>query len=115
MKRAFFGLATLLMVCMAAAAPAQYPPPLISPGVHADKSVTFRFRAPNAKEVSLGLEGTPKLVPAFSAIAGKRVAGRQRTGFRVFGKMSALHNRTYSLRKLLGATAWSTEKFGQPR
>jgi len=28
-----------------------------SPEVHADRTVTFRFRAPNAKEVSLGLEG----------------------------------------------------------
>src|SRR3984893_5480939 len=35
------------------------PPPtaLISPEVHANGSVTFRFRAPNAKEVKLGLEG----------------------------------------------------------
>jgi 1,4-alpha-glucan branching enzyme len=60
MKRTFFGLAILLL---AAAAPAQSPPPpLISPEVHADKSVTFRFRAPNAKEVAVGLEG-PKGVP----------------------------------------------------
>ena len=39
---------------------AQPPPPpvrLISPEVHADSSVTFRFRAPNAKEVKLDLEG----------------------------------------------------------
>jgi len=31
--------------------------PLISPEVHSDSSVTFRFRAPNAKEVKLDLEG----------------------------------------------------------
>jgi enterochelin esterase-like enzyme len=35
---------------------------LVSPEVHPDQSVTFRFRAPNAKEVLLGLEGS-KPVP----------------------------------------------------
>ena len=38
------------------------PARLVSPEVHPDQSVTFRFRAPNAKEVLLGLEGT-KPVP----------------------------------------------------
>ena len=38
------------------------PQPVQSPEVHADRSVTFRFRAPNAKEVSLHLEGA-KSVP----------------------------------------------------
>jgi enterochelin esterase family protein len=33
------------------------PPPLISPEVHADNRVTFRFHAPNAKEVLLAREG----------------------------------------------------------
>jgi enterochelin esterase-like enzyme len=33
------------------------PTPLVSPEVHSDRSVTFRFRAPNAKEVELALEG----------------------------------------------------------
>ena len=37
--------------------PASPPAPLISPEVHADGSVTFRFRAPNAKEVKLAREG----------------------------------------------------------
>ena len=37
---------------------AQPPAPLVSPDVHADGSVTFRFRAPNAKEVKLDREGT---------------------------------------------------------
>jgi enterochelin esterase-like enzyme len=40
--------------------PAQPPPPpasLVSPEVHADGSVTFRFPAPNAKAVQLQLEG----------------------------------------------------------
>ena len=33
------------------------PPPVVSPDVHSDGSVTFRFRAPNAQEVQLDLEG----------------------------------------------------------
>ena len=37
-------------------------PPLISPEVHPDGSVTFRLRAPNAQQVSLEREGT-KAVP----------------------------------------------------
>jgi enterochelin esterase family protein len=42
-----------------AAAPPQMPPPaLITPEVHSDNSVTFRFRAPNAQEVKLTREGT---------------------------------------------------------
>ena len=36
----------------------QPPPPLISPEVLSDNRVTFRFRAPNAKEVLLAREGT---------------------------------------------------------
>jgi enterochelin esterase-like enzyme len=69
MKRTFWGLAILVKVIllgsfMAAAAPAQTsPPPLISPDVHADKSVTFRFRAPNDKEVAVSIEGLPKPIP----------------------------------------------------
>jgi enterochelin esterase-like enzyme len=39
------------------ALPPQPPAPVISPEVHADGSVTFRFRDPNAKEVMLALEG----------------------------------------------------------
>lgn len=35
------------------------PPPIHSPEVHADGSVTFRFRDPNAHEVILSLEGKP--------------------------------------------------------
>ncbi len=47
-----------------AQAPAQRPappPPIHSPEVHEDKSVTFRFRDPNAKEVMLGMEGAKAL------------------------------------------------------
>jgi len=43
------------------AALAQPPAPIISPDVHADKTVTFRFRDPNAKEVFLSREGAAKL------------------------------------------------------
>jgi len=35
----------------------QPPPPLVSPEVHSDNRVTFRFRAANAKEVLLAREG----------------------------------------------------------
>jgi enterochelin esterase-like enzyme len=44
---------------------AQAPPPparLTSPEVHPDNTVTFRFRAPNAHEVLLSLEGSAKSV-----------------------------------------------------
>jgi enterochelin esterase family protein len=37
--------------------PAAPPVPLVSPAVHSDGSVTFRLRAPNAKEVKLAREG----------------------------------------------------------
>jgi enterochelin esterase-like enzyme len=38
-------------------APPSPPPPVISPEVHADRTVTFRLRAPNAKEVVVSGEG----------------------------------------------------------
>jgi enterochelin esterase-like enzyme len=38
--------------------PPQPPPPLVSPEVHADGGVTFRFRDPNALDVKLEREGT---------------------------------------------------------
>ncbi len=61
MKRTLFVLAILLL---AATAQAQTPPPaLISPEVHSDNRVTFRFRAPNDKEVAIMLEGVPKPLP----------------------------------------------------
>jgi len=41
--------------------PLRRPAPLNSPEVHADGSVTFRFRAPNAVEVKLALEGSEPL------------------------------------------------------
>ncbi len=57
MKRTLLLPAILLLT---AAASAQAPPPLISPEVHSDNRVTFRFRDPNAKEVSVSLEGAAK-------------------------------------------------------
>src|SRR6266446_9803074 len=36
------------------------PVPVVSPEVLSDNRVTFRFRAPNVKEVELSLEGAPK-------------------------------------------------------
>jgi enterochelin esterase-like enzyme len=61
MKRNLF----LLLACLLAVITglAQTPPPLISPEVHSDNRVTFRFRAPNDKEVAVSLEGVPKPIP----------------------------------------------------
>ena len=54
----------MLLLAAAAPAPAQTPPaPLISPEVHSDNRVTFRFRGPNVKEVAISLEGVPKPFP----------------------------------------------------
>ena len=52
-------LLSLLAVAPMLAQPAQ-PAPIISPEVHADRTVTFRFRDPNAKEVFLTREGAQK-------------------------------------------------------
>jgi len=54
--------AIIIILCLLAlltSLPAEVPSPslLISPDVHPDGSVTFRFRAPNAVEVKLDLEG----------------------------------------------------------
>jgi enterochelin esterase family protein len=51
------GLAAAQRNKPAQAPPPPQPPPLVSPEVHPDGSVTFRFRAPNAREVKLALEG----------------------------------------------------------
>ena len=52
-------LAAAAVVVAAQDKPAQTPPsaPLVSPEVHPDGSVTFRFRAPNAADVKLAREG----------------------------------------------------------
>jgi len=55
------------LVAAQQAKPAQTPPPqappaaLVTPEVHSDDSVTFRFRAPNAQEVTLNREGAEPL------------------------------------------------------
>src|SRR5260221_5299497 len=57
----FMRLAFVFAVAFASAAFAQTPPaPVVSPEVHPDNRVTFRFRAPNAKEAKLSMEGTSK-------------------------------------------------------
>ena len=61
MKRTCFVLVILYTGCLAA--PAQTPPPLVSPEVHADRTATFRFRAPNDKEVAVYVEGVAKPLP----------------------------------------------------
>ena len=64
MKRILIVLAVLFEVCIVAGVSAQAPlPPLVSPEVHADRTVTFRFRAPNDKEVAVSIEGTGKPMP----------------------------------------------------
>src|SRR5579863_4078335 len=45
------------------AAPKPAPPPLLSHEVHADRSVTFRFKDASAKHVDLNLEGVAKPIP----------------------------------------------------
>src|SRR5712692_1151987 len=57
MKKLFARLLLLLAAVLPALAQQQPPPRLLSPEVHPDHSVTFRFRAPNAKAVVLTREG----------------------------------------------------------
>src|SRR5687767_3802519 len=61
MKR--YALAVLMASFVSAVAqqPAQPPPRVISPEVHSDKRVTFRFRAPTAREVLLSREGASRV------------------------------------------------------
>jgi enterochelin esterase family protein len=49
------------LVLLVASALAQFQAPLKSPEVHADKRVTFRLKAPNAKEVFVAREGAPRV------------------------------------------------------
>lgn len=53
-----------------ATAPPAPTPPLITPEVHSDNSVTFRFRAPNAQEVKVTREGTTDPLPMQKDEAG---------------------------------------------
>jgi enterochelin esterase family protein len=51
----------IAILFLAATAAAQTPPPpLVSPEVHSDHRVTFRFRGPNVKEVLVSIDGTAK-------------------------------------------------------
>jgi enterochelin esterase family protein len=65
MKTAFLLLVSAASAPLRAQAPTPSPPPspppLVSPEVHADKRVTFRLRAPNAKEVLVEREAGGKL------------------------------------------------------
>ncbi len=51
---------TLLVFAALSTVQAQQQPRMISPEVHPDRRVTFRLRAPNAKEVFLAREGAPR-------------------------------------------------------
>src|SRR6267143_3825869 len=62
MKRTFFRLLAFLLTAIAGRAQTQ-PPPLVSPELHSDNRVTFRFRGPNIKEVAVSIEGNPKPLP----------------------------------------------------
>ena len=64
MKRTMLVLAILIWAVATTTALGQTPPPpLVSPDVHADRTVTFRFRAPNDKEVAVSVEGMGKPLP----------------------------------------------------
>jgi len=58
--------ALLLAITSAGVFAQQQAPPIVSPEVHADKRVTFRFRAPNAKEVFVMREGGARDRDAFA-------------------------------------------------
>jgi len=61
MRRTLSLLPLFYVFGFASAALAQTTPaPVVSPGVQSDNRVTFRFRAPNVKEVAVSLEGAPK-------------------------------------------------------
>jgi enterochelin esterase-like enzyme len=49
--------AVLLLLSVTAFSQTPPPPPIVSPEVHPDHTVTFRLRAPNAKGVTVNLEG----------------------------------------------------------
>jgi len=66
MKRTFliFGVLLFAVLTPSRKVCAQNDPaPVISPEIHGDRSVTFRFRAPNVKEVAVSIEGSAKPLP----------------------------------------------------
>jgi enterochelin esterase-like enzyme len=56
-----FAFVTACAAGLAQAPPQPPAPPPLSPEVHSDRTVTFRFRAPNAKEVFLSREGAQRV------------------------------------------------------
>jgi enterochelin esterase-like enzyme len=58
--RTFFALSLAATACLPLAAQSPAPPRPISPEGRPDRSVTFRFTAPNAREVLLTLEGAER-------------------------------------------------------
>jgi len=63
MKKRPFLLSLAFLIGAACGLAQTPPPPVISPEVHPDRTVTFRFRAPNDKEVAVTIEGMPKPLP----------------------------------------------------
>jgi len=61
MKTALFGLTLALVPVLAQSPQPAPPPPIVSPQVNADRTVTFRFRDPNAKEVFVAREGAERI------------------------------------------------------
>jgi enterochelin esterase-like enzyme len=59
-RKSLFISFTFLLISLASFAQT---PPLLSPEVHSDNRATFRFRAPNVKEMAVRLEGVPKPIP----------------------------------------------------
>ncbi len=60
MKKRPFLLSLAFLIGAACGLAQTPPPPVISPEVHPDRTVTFRFRAPNDKEVAVTIEGMTK-------------------------------------------------------
>ena len=54
-------LLVVLLAASAVTATGQQPQPIVSPEVHSDNRVTFRLRAPNAKDVKLAREGAQQV------------------------------------------------------
>ncbi len=62
-RRRVPSLSLLIFLLVSVPGLAQFPARIVSPEVSADQRVTFRFRAPNAKEVAVTLEGREKPLP----------------------------------------------------
>ncbi|MDZ7638801.1 MAG: alpha/beta hydrolase-fold protein [Bryobacterales bacterium] len=54
-------LAVAILLGLSGSAVAQFQAPMLSPEVHADRRVTFRLKAPNAKEVFVAREGAARI------------------------------------------------------